>query len=138
MSPLEKCEASAFLTETPMRILVADDVRMVGEVIARLCQRNGCQAYLCDSGQQVLPLLQCVRPDVLLLDIAMPDMDGLQVAAELKAQPDLRPPLVVAVTGYGDPVMHRKIMDAGFDHHLVKPVGWRELSAVIKPTCAIH
>jgi CheY-like chemotaxis protein len=119
-----------------MRVLIADDLRAVSEIIARLCQRNGCEVIICDGGSQVITTLEWARPDVLLLDIAMPDMDGLQIAEVLRSRPELRPPLVIALTGYGDAVMRRKITEAGFDHHLVKPVGWRELSAVMMPAAA--
>jgi len=121
-----------------VRVLIADDLVLITEVLARLFYRNGHQAFVCTNGQEVLDALEPTRPDVLFLDIAMPCVDGLQVAEQLKQRPELRPPLLVALTGYSDPVMTRKIKEAGFDRHLVKPVGWAELSAVINPVLAVR
>ena len=115
-----------------MRVLIADDLVPITEVLARLFYRNGHQAFVCTNGKEVLDALEPTRPDVLFLDIAMPVVDGLQVAEHLKQRPALRPPLVVALTGYSDRAMSRKIKEAGFDRHLVKPVGWSELAAVLR------
>jgi two-component system, OmpR family, response regulator MtrA len=62
------------------RLLIADDVPADADVIARLCQRNGYEVVICNDGSEVIPTLVWMSPDVLLLDIAMPDMDGIQVA----------------------------------------------------------
>jgi CheY-like chemotaxis protein len=116
-----------------MRVLVADDIPAVSDIIARMCQRNGWEVIVCNTGSQVMPTLEWMRPDVLLLDIGMPEMDGLQVAEALQLRPDLRPRRMIAITGYDDVVMRKKIAALGFDHHLVKPITWSDLSAAMSP-----
>jgi two-component system CheB/CheR fusion protein len=115
-----------------MRVLIADDIPTISQILARLCQRLGCTVVTCNNGADVLVTLEWMRPDALLLDIAMPEVDGLQIARALRERPELRPPILAALTGFGDPVMSRRIAEAGFDHHLVKPVGWQDLSGILK------
>jgi CheY-like chemotaxis protein len=117
-----------------MRILVVDDVPVVCGLIADLFQRNGHEAHACVHSEHAPELLQRLRPDVLILDIEMPGVNGFQIAGQLKDLPMLRPKRMVALTGYNDPVMRAKIAAAGFDYHLVKPVGWPELSKVLPST----
>ena len=69
-----------------------------------------------------MPLVEENRPDVLLLDLAMPGMNGFDVALELRLNPDLRPRLLIAVTGYSDDGSKEMTARAGFDYHLVKPL----------------
>jgi CheY-like chemotaxis protein len=89
------------------------------------------RALSCVHGDEVLPMVGRLRPDIPVLDIEMPEVNGLEIAEQLKEYPLLRPKKMVALTGYGDAVMRAMIAAAGFDHHLVKPVGWPELSAVL-------
>jgi CheY-like chemotaxis protein len=114
-----------------MRVLVADDMRTAADAVAQLCKRNRCEVFVCDGGSQVIPSLEWLRPDVLLLDIAMPDMYGLRVAEKLRERHGLRPPGLIAFTSYDVTVMRQMIVNAGFDHHLVKPVEWPVLSAAM-------
>lgn len=85
---------------------------------------------------QVVSITETIQPDALLLDIAMPYLDGLQIAEEFRRRPDIRPRLLIAVTGYGDPCMCDKIAAAGFDHHLVKPVYADDLNGVLSSIAA--
>jgi CheY-like chemotaxis protein len=72
------------------------------------------------------------QPDVVLLDIALPGMDGWEVARELKANPTGRPPLLIAVTGYGRKRDRRQSQAAGIDLHLVKPVDPVQLVGLLR------
>lgn len=114
-----------------MRILIVDDVPLICDLLAGTLRHHGYEPYTCVNGGQVLEMVERLRPEVLLLDIAMPDANGLDLAEQINQHPDLRPKRIVAVTGYNDPVMRQKIAAAGFDHHLVKPVGWYELQTVL-------
>ena len=73
------------------------------------------------------------RPDVCLLDIGLPDMDGYQLARQLRALPGMQHATLIAITGYGQAEDRRKTRDAGFQHHLVKPVDTVELLALLVP-----
>jgi CheY-like chemotaxis protein len=71
-------------------------------------------------------------PQVCLLDIGLPDMDGAELARRLRAQPETAHALLVAVTGYGQESDRVRTRDAGFDHHLVKPIDLDRLQAVLE------
>jgi CheY-like chemotaxis protein len=71
------------------------------------------------------------RPDVALLDIGLPEMDGNELARRLRADPQTRAIVLVAVTGYGQEQDRRAAFEAGFDHHLVKPVDMDELTRLL-------
>jgi len=70
-------------------------------------------------------------PQVCLLDIGLPDIDGLELARRLRALPHTSGALLVAVTGYGQESDRAQVMDAGFDHHLVKPIDTARLFALL-------
>ena len=79
------------------------------------------------DGPTALETAAAFRPEVVLLDIGMPGMNGHQVAKQLRQMPGLEQTLLVAITGYGQEEDRRRSWEAGFQHHLIKPVG---LSAV--------
>ena len=84
-----------------------------------------------NSGQAALSLAREHRPDVILLDIGMPGMNGYDVARELRAQPAFEDTLLVAITGYGRASDVQQTQAAGFDHHMVKPVDYEKLQALL-------
>jgi two-component system, chemotaxis family, CheB/CheR fusion protein len=114
-----------------MKILVADDDPSFVAVQAALLRRHGYTVLTCTEGADVMPLVEESRPDVLLLDLSMPGMNGFDVALELKENPDLRPRLLIAVTGHRDPGAATMTERAGFDFHLVKPVNYSVLTALL-------
>lgn len=120
-----------------MRLLIVDDIACIAETFSRLMQKHGHQCYVCTDSTQVVSIAEIIQPNAILLDIAMPHLDGLQIAEELRHRPEIRPKLLIAVTGYGDPGMCEKIAAAGFDHHLVKPVSADELNAVLS-SAVVH
>ena len=82
-------------------------------------------------GQTALRVASDKRPDVILLDIGMPGMNGYEVARQLRAQDGFADTLLVAITGYGRASDVKQTESAGFDHHLVKPVDYEKLQAVL-------
>jgi CheY-like chemotaxis protein len=72
------------------------------------------------------------RPDVCLLDIGLPEMDGYELARRIRSAPELAHATLIAITGYGQPEDKQKAFAAGFDHHLVKPVNTAELTALLR------
>ena len=74
---------------------------------------------------------RAAAPQVCLLDIGLPEMDGKELARRLRADPATAGALLVAVTGYGQDSERQQIMAAGFDHHLVKPVDMERLGAIL-------
>jgi PAS domain S-box-containing protein len=104
------------------RILVVDDVEASATTMAMLLRAIGQEAEIRYDGMAALDWLTTDRADVVFLDISMPGMDGYEVARRIRAQPRLNNLVLVALTGYGQDEDRRKAFEAGFNHHLVKPV----------------
>ena len=115
------------------RILVVDDNIDSATSLARVLQRQDHQVQVAHDGRTALLAAAADDPDVVLLDIAMPGLDGLEVARHLR-QRNGRHPLLVAITGYGRSEDRRRTAEAGFDHHLVKPVNLQTLRALLEQT----
>jgi PAS domain S-box-containing protein len=122
-------EAAAFARALPRRVLVVDDNVDVADSIALVLKLGGHEVRVAYDGPSALVIAEVFQPQVVLLDIGMPGMDGYEVARRLRQQPGVPPALLVALTGWGQDTDRRRSTEAGFDHHLVKPV---EPSAVAK------
>jgi PAS domain S-box-containing protein len=108
------------------RVLVVDDNVDSAEMTAALISRWGHRTEQAHDGPSALKIAQDFRPDVVLLDIGLPDMDGYEVARRLRSTNAARP-RIIAVSGYGREADRLKSADAGFDAHLVKPVDFGAL-----------
>jgi len=82
-------------------------------------------------GKEAVAIATAVEPDVILLDIGLPDIDGWEVARQLRDRPWRRRPLVVAITAYGTEEDRTRSREAGIDHHLVKPADLGQLSKIM-------
>lgn len=103
----------------PRRILVVDDNADAAETLALVLASLGATVTVAHSGPEALACIDTFKPDVLLLDIGMPGMDGYQVARRLPASGSHL--LLVALTGWGQEHDQRRALEAGFDHHMIKP-----------------
>jgi len=104
------------------RILVVDDNRDAAESLATLLRLFGNDVRTVHDGRLALEVAAVYAPDVVLLDIGLPSLDGLEVCRRLRVRMGTRPLLIVAMTGYGQEDDRRRSEEAGFDAHLVKPV----------------
>ncbi len=109
-------------TVRPLRILVVDDNHDAADSLAVLLGMWGHDANVALDGPSALEELRRQRPEVVLLDIGLPEMDGYEVARRLRRTKEGRDVLLVAITGYGQREDRRLSQEAGFDDHLVKPV----------------
>jgi PAS domain S-box-containing protein len=114
------------------RVLVVDDNRDHAESLAQLLRAHGHSVRTAYDGTSALADAREFRPHVVLLDLGMPDMDGLETASRLRAAAATEPLLLVAVTGWGQERDRVRTRDAGFDGHLVKPVDLAELEAMMQ------
>jgi signal transduction histidine kinase len=114
-----------------LRVLVVDDSRDAAETLALLLRGLGHEVHTAYDGPSALEAAREQRPDVVLLDIGLPHMDGYEVATQLRQQPDTRAVLLVAMTGFGQEQDRQRSLAAGFDHHLVKPVDPVELQKLL-------
>jgi PAS domain S-box-containing protein len=102
-------------------ILVVDDMRDAGYVLGKLLENLGQQVQTVHDARSALEYARRERPDIVISDIGMPDMDGYELARALRAEPLLKDTVLVALTGYGQETDRRRAEEAGFDRHLVKP-----------------
>jgi PAS domain S-box-containing protein len=104
------------------RVLVVDDNVDNARGLSRLLNLLGHDVRTAHDGPQAIEAARAHRPEVVLLDIGLPGMDGYEVAERLRADACCNDSLIIAVSGYGQPEDLRRSLAAGFDHHLVKPV----------------
>lgn len=104
------------------RVLIIDDYADAAESMAALLQLEGQQVEMAHDGPAGIELARRLQPEVVFLDIGLPGMNGYEVAHALRAMPETKHALLVAVSGYGQPDDHQRSGEAGFDRHLVKPV----------------
>ena len=117
----------------PLRIMVADDNVDAAEALCVTLQCLGHDCRTVTRSTAVVDTLREYRPDVLLMDIGMPELDGYAVCRLLREAEDLRGrlPFIVAVTGWGEEADRRRTQQEGFDLHLVKPVGIKDLEKTL-------
>jgi len=144
-APLKTPENEA-TTDVPvpgagLKILVVDDSRDAADSCAMLLELSGHHVQTAYTGQRALELAETFRPHVLLLDIGLPDLNGYQLAKKVRASSWGRGTVLVAVTGWGQEQDRCRAFEAGFDHHLTKPIAaetvellLQSLSAVPQPT----
>ncbi|MFL5242342.1 MAG: response regulator [Gemmataceae bacterium] len=105
-----------------LRILLVEDSAESAANMALLLTRYGHQVEIAGDGRTALRLAQANQPDVALLDIGLPDIDGCEVARQIKSWTTEKQPLLVALTGFSEETDRRRSKEAGIDLHLVKPV----------------
>jgi signal transduction histidine kinase len=118
----------------PQRILVVDDHRDAGDSLGTLLRLLGHEVRVAYDSNAALQLARTFQPNVAVVDIAMPGMDGVELGTRFRHDPVLKNILLIALTGYGRPEDRNRTSRAGFDAHLVKPVAIEELSALLSVT----
>lgn len=118
---------SASPSKNGTRVLIVDDNEALAVTYAWLLEDAGFTVEIRHNGADALVCVERFRPDVLLLDIGMPVMDGLQLCRTLRAGEAGKDLAIVAQSGYGDDGMRDRTREAGFDRHLVKPIEFEYL-----------
>jgi YD repeat-containing protein len=118
-------------SQQPLRVLVVDDNQDAAQMLATVLEVQGHAVSVEYDGQGALQRARRERPEVILLDIGLPDTDGYALARQLRAIPELRGAVLVALTGYGQQEDRRQAEEAGFDHHLVKPADLALVSDIL-------
>jgi PAS domain S-box-containing protein len=113
------------------KILVVDDNVDSAESMAMVLELDGHVIQIAHDGEAALAAAKSFIPDIVLLDIGLPGLDGYEVAARLRRSPDTQGTVLVAFTGYGQPEDRRRTAEVGFAHHLVKPVDLDALAKLI-------
>jgi signal transduction histidine kinase/ActR/RegA family two-component response regulator len=113
------------------RILVVDDNADAGESLAMFLRIEGHEVKAVTDAMLALSCIEVFAPQVAIIDIGLPGMNGYELATAIKSDSALRTPLLIALTGYGQSEDFARARDAGFDHHFVKPADLRALQEVI-------
>ena len=121
-------------TGAPRRVLVVDDNQDAAHALRLLLETDGHEVMVAADGAAGLALAREHRPDVVLLDIGLPTLNGYEIAMRIRADPALKDTMLVAVTGYGQMHDRARASASGFDHHLVKPVEFRALQELLRDT----
>lgn len=116
---------------TGYRLMVVDDNRDAATTLSMLLRSQGHEVQEAYDGATALKLATTFKPALIFLDIGMPSMDGYEVARRLRQQPDQCRTILVALTGWGQQDDRRQTADAGFNHHLVKPLDPNDLESLL-------
>lgn len=120
-------------SEGRRRILVADDHDLAASTLATLLQLMGNEVRTARDGVEAVEVARSFAPDLILLDIGMPKVDGYQACRAIRSEPWARDIVIVALTGWGQEEARVRSKEAGFTHHLVKPVTPEALETVVGP-----
>jgi CheY-like chemotaxis protein len=117
------------------RVLIADDEQDMADSLGMLLQLDGHDVRVVHDGQEALVVVSSFQPDVALLDISMPNMDGYEIARRIRADSAGARMILIALTGWGQQRDKDSAREAGFDVHLVKPVDHSKLQQVLADSC---
>lgn len=117
---------------TVLCILVIDDNHDVADILGMLLRTLGHQAHVAHGGDTALEQIAALRPDLILLDLGMPRIDGFEIARRVRQNDRLAATRIVAMTGYADERRRALAVEAGFDDYLVKPIQLADLQAMTK------
>jgi PAS domain S-box-containing protein len=115
-----------------LKILVVDDSRDAADTCATVLELSGHEVQTAYNGRRALELARTFRPHALLLDIGLPDVNGYELARTIRAAPWAGGMVLIAVTGWGQGEDRRRALEAGFDHHLTKPIAAETLESLLQ------
>ena len=115
----------------PLRVMVVDDNVDAAVMLTMLLEAAGHEVLVEHGAYRALERAKADKPDVCLIDIGLPELDGNQLAQQLRSSPEMSKAVLIAVTGYGQESDRKNALAAGFDHHLVKPVDIKRLAAIL-------
>lgn len=113
-----------------MRVLIVDDYPDTAEAAGELLRTAGHECWSATSGADALAVAEAFGPELAILDIGLPDINGCELVGALRARLAKRPPYFVAMTGWSGAV--KRARDAGFDHFLLKPAGREQLLLAVE------
>ena len=129
-----KSQKVEYIPEAPsekLNVLIADDNQDAAITMGWILEAKGCQVQVVEDGPSALKAVESFTPDLVMLDIGMPGMNGYDLCAALRKKRALAPAIFVAQTGWGQPSHIQRSKEAGFDHHLVKPLDLSDLERIV-------
>ena len=129
-SPVLSEAGTAGLVDLRPKVLVVDDNRDAADTLQALFEMENCKVATAYDGQEAVLATARAMPDMIVMDLGMPRMDGYEAARRIRCLPGSKDVLMIAVTGWGQTDARQRTMEAGFDHHLIKPVDFDELRQI--------
>jgi DNA-binding response OmpR family regulator len=115
-----------------MQILIVEDEREIAQLIRQCLEREGFNCEVSEDGEQALFLFQSLKPDLIILDLMLPKLDGLEVCTRIRQQGNLKDPYILMLTAKGEEIDRVIGLSTGADDYLVKPFSPRELVARVR------
>jgi CheY-like chemotaxis protein len=133
-------QATARLAAIPstQRILVVDDNEDLAESVAVLLRTMGNEVHTAHDGLEAVGVAAALQPDVVLMDIGLPKLSGFEAASRIREQPGGSDMVLIALTGWGQEEDRRRSKEAGFDHHLTKPIDFTVLQELLAANKLSH
>jgi CheY-like chemotaxis protein/two-component sensor histidine kinase len=128
--PLDETQGAQL--DRPLRLVLVDDNADAADSLSQLLSVQGYRTAVEYDARSALRRARVERPDAMLVDIGLPDIDGYHLAEQLRAMPETRDTVLVAITGYGQARDRERAIEAGFAHHLVKPVDMTALVRILE------
>ena len=120
-------EASVDGSTTRTKVLVVDDNRDAADSLHALFEMDNCHVATAYNGFEALQAVEECMPDVIVMDLGMPSMDGYEAARRIRSQSGSKSVLMIALTGCSQGDARQRTLEAGFDHHLIKPVSFDDI-----------
>ncbi len=114
------------------RILVADDFPQAAETLAQLLRQEGYEVQIARDGLEAVTAAEHSHPDVIVLDLAMPELNGYDAARKIRQQPWGKDVVLIALTGWGQQRDRHRTKEAGFDAHLTKPIKYEAILELLE------
>ncbi len=130
--PADSAAAPPTVAVRKRRVLVADDNRDAADTLNMLLELEGFEVKIAHDGREAVDAVDSFAPDVILLDVGMPKLNGYEAARELRARQAGQAVVLIAITGWGQPEDRQRAKEAGFDHHLTKPVDLDALLSALR------
>lgn len=131
-SPAPPATTTSGSNQRQFQVLVVEDSVIVAEAFSELLQDLGHEVTLAESGSRALEILSESTPDIIFSDLSMPNMNGYELAKQVRARPELSNTPLVAMTGYGQPDERERAQKAGFDRHLIKPAEFDDIQRLFE------
>jgi signal transduction histidine kinase/CheY-like chemotaxis protein len=119
---------------TPQRIMIVDDNQDAAQLLAETLQLAGHDVQVAYDAPSALESVSDFAPEVIVMDIGLPVMDGYELARAIRGMPEVNPPRLIALTGYAQESDRSRALEAGFSEHLVKPIDIERLLSAIHPS----
>ncbi|BCU79714.1 response regulator [Luteolibacter sp. LG18] len=117
---------------TELSVLVVEDARATADILGMFFEAEGHRVRVAYDGAEALKQAVVEPPDLILMDLGLPEMNGLEVAREIRRHPFTKRVVVIALTGYDDQEMLHRCAEHGFDAHLSKPADPEEIKRLVK------